>query len=507
MKHKKSYPNYYLWAVIAFSFLLLTYNINKPFIGHHDWNGAFWGTVVKNYLYHINNVFPSLGVQKEAPYYTQFIYYQNYTPLLPILFTIPALFVGVTEASLRLTTVFFSIIMLLYIYKIARLLYGEKVALFSAIFASFTPMFIYFGKLPDHEPIITSLITVTYYYYLKLKTYKRKDYIIFLCLLTSVLLESWSGFIFLLTLFFYGIFFQKRKLRFYFPAITIAASVIFLHLSFLYLFYGPKVVANLFTSGIGRISAGASPGFAVKYSFLQFLDTEAHYLVIYFTRLLVVLAILWFIKFLLNLKNKHLNQADIQLLPLAIFAAAFILIFNNLAFIHDYKLYLLLPFISIASAQMLWTVSNFLSALPKNKSDKRLMAIFLCIVSVLIIVGVFTERLKFLKTQLETSFNTPGYELGIYLNSVTPPGSNVLINSSQFHSFFNVFMEYYGNRRIIGRDLNLADFKKDTNLFPFIVLVEGRTSDPQLQKYLDQNYNAYRQKNFTIYNMQKKNSI
>lgn len=498
MKPKKSRSNYLLYLILTIAFLLLSYHINKPFIGHHDWNGAFWGTVARNYVFYINQAIPFIGIQKEPPYYTQLIYYQNYTPLMPILFTITSLFLGVSELSLRLTTVLFSILMLLYIYKIARLLYSEKVALLATILATVTPMFLYFGKLPDHEPIITSLITITFYYYLKLKTYNKKTYIIFLSFLTLTLLESWSGFIFLATLILFGYFGQKKKLRFFLPPIFLGIFVVLLHLMFLYFFYGQLGVSTFLTSGIGRISVRESVTYVVKYNFLQFLSTEARYFVVYFTRILAIATFLWVIKFLFDLKNKRISQSDKQLLPLGVFAIAFIIIFNNLAFIHDYKLYLLLPFIAIASAQMLWTIFGFL---PRSKLTPFLIAIFL----VLIVIGVFTERLKFLKTQLDTSFNTPGYELGIYLNKATPPGSKIFVDSRQFHSFYDVFELYYSNRSVTGYDLTLASFKKDIAHSPYkyLVLVDGRTTDPKLQKYLDQNYKANRQKNFTVYNLQK----
>ena len=479
--------------------------INKPFIGHHDWNGAFWGTITKNYIYHIHTAIPLLGVQHEVPYiHNQFIYFAHYTPLLPIFFTITSLFLGVNELSLRLTTVFFSIVMLLYLYKIACLLYDKKIALFSIIFATATPMFLYFGKLPDHEPVITSLITISYYYYLKLESYNKKTYLIFLAFLSLVLLESWAGFIYLITLVFFGIFVQKKKLGFFIPTIGIGLSVILLHLFFLYSFYGPEAISSFITSGVGRISANANTGYVVKYRALQFLNTEGHYFVIYFTRILAILTLIWVVGIFVSAKKKRINASDLKLLPLAIFAMIFILVFNDLAFIHDYKLYLFLPFISIASAQI---IVKILTKILKRKRSNKVNLVVLYTISVLIIIGVFTERIQFLNTLLYTSFNQPGYDLGKYLNSITSPNDQVLIDSRQFHSFFDVFEEYYSNRGLTGSDISLDEFKRNfssASNYRFIVLIDGRTTDKSLQDYLDQNYEVYRQKGFTAYDLSKK---
>ncbi len=416
---------------------------------------------------------------------------------MPILFTISSLLFGVNEVSLRLTTTLFSIIMLLYIYKIACLLYSQKVALLAITLATVTPMFLYFGKLPDHEPIITSLITVTFYYYLKLKVYNKKTYITFLCLLTLVLLESWAGFIFLATLVLFELF-GKKRFKFFLPPILLGLLVIFSHLLFLYVFYGQRVITNFFISGIGRISAKESVGYVVEYNFLQFLSTEAHYFIVYLTRILCALTALWIVKFLFNLKNKHLNESDKQLLPLGIFATVFVILFNNLAFIHDYKLYLFLPFVAIASAQMFWTIFDFM---PRFK----LLHIFITISMILIIICVFTERLKFLTTQLDTSFNSPGYELGLYLKSATEPESEIFVNSGQFYSFYDVCRRFYSNRSITGYDLTLPSFKRDiaNSQYNYIVLINGNPTDAALQEHLDKNYKSSRQKNFTLYYLRR----
>lgn len=36
--------------VLLISSILVFYGINKPFIGHHDWNSAWFATIARNHL-------------------------------------------------------------------------------------------------------------------------------------------------------------------------------------------------------------------------------------------------------------------------------------------------------------------------------------------------------------------------------------------------------------------------------------------------------------------------
>jgi len=67
--------------VLIFSVFALSANLDKPFIGHHDWNGAFWGNVTRKYL-----TFAGIANShySEDPDFTiRSLFYSNYTPFMP----------------------------------------------------------------------------------------------------------------------------------------------------------------------------------------------------------------------------------------------------------------------------------------------------------------------------------------------------------------------------------------------------------------------------------------
>ena len=41
---------YIIYLVILLAFFLLLPKIDKPFFGHHDWNGVFYSNIARNYL-------------------------------------------------------------------------------------------------------------------------------------------------------------------------------------------------------------------------------------------------------------------------------------------------------------------------------------------------------------------------------------------------------------------------------------------------------------------------
>lgn len=191
---QKFISTHQIYLILGLALVVLTYNINKPFIGHHDWNGAFWGSVARNYLGELQRLTRPTHMQTlDHLHSNHVVYYSDYTPVMPLLFTLSALVFGLSEFSLRLVTVCFSLLLLFFIYKIGSYLYNRQVGLAASVFALLTPMFIYFGKLPDHEPIVTALITGAFYFYIsESRTSPRRGW--FLVFLAAALAESWSAY-------------------------------------------------------------------------------------------------------------------------------------------------------------------------------------------------------------------------------------------------------------------------------------------------------------------------
>lgn len=490
MPFKKYLPLF----VVCFAAVLLFYNIDKPFIGHHDWNGAFWGDIVRKYLTYLG-LLDSHYAQDPA-FGTKSLVYYNYTPLLPLIFTIPSAILGLSELTLRLTTVFFSLVMIFFIYKIGEFLFNKTAGLLAAIFAALTPMFIYFGKMPDHEPILTALVTITFFFFVKShfsKSAKKYTFLFFMFLVLS-LLESWPAFFLVLPLAAFSYFVGKQKLSIATLPILIAVLVILFHVSMLFAITGESSISQFIENGLNRIDSKNDliGGFA-NYSPKNFAKTEARYATIYFTKTMLLLSAAWLLTLMLRARKEKLQKKELSLLILLIYPLTFILAFRPLAFIHDYKLYHFLPFLALSSAVFI----NQTTAKLTNRFAKAAQLIL-----VLIIVQVATERSAYLKTLLKTSFNTPGYELGNLINQKTEPAEKVLVNSNQFGAFFEVFVTYYSDRNVNYQDLTLEQFLKNSKKYDdykYIILVDERTVDSSFEKHLDTNLKKDKQGPYSFY--------
>ena len=124
-----------------------------------------------------------------------------------------------------------------------------------------------------------------------------------------------------------------------------------------------------------------------------------------------------------------------------------------------------------------------------------------------ILFFVATERIEYLTTLLKTSFNKPGYELGMLINQKTLPENTILINSIQFKEFFEVFVTYYSDRRVQYQNITLDDFlnkESEYLAFDYLVLIHERDVDPNLESYLSRIYYSERCNSYNVFHLKKK---
>src|SRR4030042_4900810 len=95
---------------------LLSYKLNWPFWGHHEFNGVYYGTIAKNYLRYgiintrgaqVNNLYPT---EK-----TNWSFHQNHPATYPLLIATVFRLFGTTEASMRMVSILASVVGLVYL--------------------------------------------------------------------------------------------------------------------------------------------------------------------------------------------------------------------------------------------------------------------------------------------------------------------------------------------------------------------------------------------------------
>ncbi|OGG13441.1 hypothetical protein A3D77_05100 [Candidatus Gottesmanbacteria bacterium RIFCSPHIGHO2_02_FULL_39_11] len=483
-----------IFLILLFAFILLSTNLSKPFIGQHDWNGAFWGNLTRNYLAHFAKLTGNSNWHTlDRVHPNELVFFHHYTPLLPVLFTATSILFGFNEVSLRLLTLLLSLVMVFFIYKIGNLLYSKEVGLLASLFTLLTPMFLYYGTLTDHEPVLVPLGTAAFYFYL---TFKKSEWhrIVFFMFLLLMLLESWGGYFLAAGIVIHSWVFQKNK-RLSLHITVIAIGVLLFHFFSIAAIKGPQTVVDFFRYGLFRINGSPDAPASAHFTFIQYITTELRYGIIYFTRILILLSLTWFIS--LIGKKRHISRSDISLFILFVWGISFVLVFRNLAYIHDYKLYLLLPFISLSSAYTTVSILNYVSKRVNRKISYLLLLMAL--------LGVAFERLPYLLTLKNTSFNLPGYTLGKVIAKKTKPSDKILLISKEFDDFYGEFTRFYANREIMGKDITFYDLEKNPHElddYHYCIVVKNRPIDQKVKDYLEEKYSYETIGDFTLFNSQ-----
>ncbi|NJL94114.1 MAG: hypothetical protein HC915_10500 [Anaerolineae bacterium] len=142
-----------LTALLLGYFGITSHWLNKPFIGHHDWDNVLYALTARNYLRYgyleygaiqFYNLFP---VESEA----ELSVYRSNPPTLAILQSLSVRAFGFHEMFIRLTTVFLSLISIAVFYQLARHLMSRRAALLAAFFFAFSMQVIYFARTPNFE--------------------------------------------------------------------------------------------------------------------------------------------------------------------------------------------------------------------------------------------------------------------------------------------------------------------------------------------------------------------
>ena len=239
----------FLFTVLILAGVLVSININKPFIGQHDWNGVVYGQQAKNFLrfgYLPLKFGATLATGDTLPGDRKFS--THYTPALPILISFSYRLFGISEWSTRLVPAVASLASVFLVILLGRELISFRAGITAGVLMAVTPMFIYYGKNPVHEVVLLPFALLSFYSYLRWRK-------IPLLSLTSAMLIGWSGYYAAGLIAGHGFLTGgKSRVRFLvLPALMIGVFLIFLfHISFL----NSGIENELWRGGAARIGGG-----------------------------------------------------------------------------------------------------------------------------------------------------------------------------------------------------------------------------------------------------------
>ncbi|KKP60005.1 MAG: hypothetical protein UR52_C0001G0085 [Candidatus Gottesmanbacteria bacterium GW2011_GWA1_34_13] len=470
---------------------LLSININKKFIGIHDWNGVWYGTIAKNNL-KLGLLHTKLGSVKGTgdTQLSAGSYFTHYPVLFPLILTAGYYLMGVSEASLRITVSAFSLLSVLFIYLITKRIFDKKTAIYSAIFTIITPLFIYYGKMPVHEPVLLCLVLGTVYFYIKwFDSQKNKDFLGMSVFLVISLLITWPAYFvpFLLLCHYYLFHKQKKHLKLLLLLILIEISAFLLHLLHVYILTGSFFGGGLIEIFLSRISSDSTTQL-YSLNITKYLTTEIRYFSLYFTRILLFFSGVWFftqIYYILRFKKISYKNSIIWLFM--IFGSLYLVIFKEASFLHDYLIYYLLPFFVISSAIIFIKLINFIT----NKYLK-----YIVIVLAIVIIG--SDKYSYLVALIKSNQSEKAYTIGNFINNNASANDKVFIASNVYRQFYGPFITYYSNYSIINyaESLDLTTAKK----YNLIVRIKSHDAlDPNSKIILATNFKPNEDDNFIYY--------
>lgn len=335
-----------LLFLIFIATLVLTFKINKPFIGHHDFNNAFYGNMARN-LVRLPLIETKLGQPTNSGINPALplSFHTHHPPLLIWSLALSYFVFGISEWATRLVPVLFSLGTIYYFFKLLKLKFSLRAATFASIFWIISPLFIYFGKMAIHEVLVVFFFIFSYYYFsIWIEKKEKKHLYITIFGLIGGCLSGWAGYYSVFVIVF-NYWLIERKIN----KLIIGLTLIPILLFSLHLFHN-----YILTGSIG--GGGFSEVFLLRSSqvpWIGYVKKEISWIVAYFTKPIFLLALVGFPPVWYRLKDKR-----IFLISLLLFGFLHLILFRQAAFRHDYLIYYLLPLMVTIPALMLDIIPN-----------------------------------------------------------------------------------------------------------------------------------------------------
>lgn len=442
----------FLSIITILAFFLLFYKADKKFIGHHDWNGVVYSNIARNYNRY-GFIATKFGQVRNYDLVDvdHFSYFTHYPPLLPILIALSFRFFGESELSARVVPIISSLILIFFVYLIGKKIANKEIGFISVVLITILPIFVYFGKMPVHEIVSPAFSVAGIYFFLNWSFFqRRKDFFFMFIFLILGICVSWAGYYALIALILYTFFCFKSSLKI--KTITYFVILGILMFSF-HLLHTKILTGSFFGGGLFNVFLFRSnPYLSAEiygFSFKNFLLQEIRYFSIYYTKIVVFLSLIWWLTIFWRIRQRKIYFADRLLLILFIYGVTHLILFSNMAFIHDYMIYYLMPFIVLSATIIL------------SRVLKKIPFLFLRVcffVFIFILIGL--ERITFVKTLLDTSTNERGYKLGEFIKQNTKSGEKTFVGSNSFKEFQEVFIGYYSDRNVDYGEKDIKDWAK-----------------------------------------------
>lgn len=331
--------------IFFFAILVRCYEITLPHM--KPWELCFQEVIARNHLLYgfLNTHFVSvLNV-----FHGQNLYHLAHPPLFQILLAISYKIFGIHEWNARLVPILFSLGGIVLIYLIVQKVWDKKIALLSSIFVAFMPISAYFGRIVNFEAAALFFALLVLYAYVNWIDNGKKRYFLIMVLGTILGgLIDWPFYLILPCLLGYSII-TKKKVKAMFLLFCIGTLI-----ATSYLLYTYILIGNVESFG-HAIYRSEGLNFYLNTQFYTLLFDRIMFQPRGFTFVVGFLSLFWIWDAIRSgIKRENLYEY-LLVLVLFLFGTLYIFLFPQLAYIHDYTLYYLIPFFAVSAALALKT--------------------------------------------------------------------------------------------------------------------------------------------------------
>lgn len=317
---------------------LLLIRQNTPWWGYGDENGAWISAVVRNYQLYGAGELKFLQITNFGPASPEtYNIYNHHPPLVSWTAALGAALFGFREASLRLLTGCITLIGAAAFYVLSRRVVGQKQAVWALIFYSFTPMMIYYGRMPDHEALsllFSILFLAVFVNWMREPSQRRWGLLAVLACLAGW--SAWGAVFFVGSVLLVGLWKGSKQQRRHIVVLGVVTILSILALLAYYQLAWSGTLSDLAEAFFSRTgdqsgSIGSRSFTLGEYIFKQFVHVT--------TLMTPSLLILTVIGLMLVFGQRKTFARSVVVIILGA-AAAYLVVFRSAGYIHDYyKIY------------------------------------------------------------------------------------------------------------------------------------------------------------------------
>lgn len=207
LRHNKVF--WILALIVLLGFFLRLYHVTYPYLDHHSWRQTTTAMITDNlYNNNFNILRPEIDWRGNEE--STISYELQITPFLT---AILYFFLGIQDFVGRIMPIVFSLLSIIYLYKLINFYFDEKLALFVSFVYSILPLNIFFGRvLMPEAGMMFFTIAALFYFSIFIRNTSLKNLIVATIFISLAFLTKLTNLYLLIPLFFILISHYKSQI-------------------------------------------------------------------------------------------------------------------------------------------------------------------------------------------------------------------------------------------------------------------------------------------------------